>query len=206
MPVPDAHPHGSAAHVLALLRYTAWAHARMLGALRAALAEAPAPPGAPLCRACRLADHLVRAERIWRGRVEDTADARVAVWPEAGAWHAPEAAALDALAEGFEASSRAWQGLVTQAGADGLGRRVRYRTSRGTAYATPLSDIVTHVAHHGTHHRAQIALLLREAGHTPPATDFIAYVRLRDAASPDAASPDAASSSNQAARRGEDGP
>jgi uncharacterized damage-inducible protein DinB len=182
MPVPDAHPHGSAAHVLALLRYTAWAHARMLDALHDALvthaaAQAGEPLPESLRQACRVADHVLRAERIWRGRVEGTGDARLAVWPEAGTWKAPAARDLEARARGLEASSHAWRRLVRAAGDAGLGRRVRYRTSRGTAYATPLGDIVTHVAHHGTHHRAQIALLLREAGHTPPATDYVAFTR-----------------------------
>jgi uncharacterized damage-inducible protein DinB len=33
------------------------------------------------------------------------------------------------------------------------------------------------VVNHGTHHRAQIALLLREAEIAPPATGYIYYLR-----------------------------
>lgn len=52
-----------------------------------------------------------------------------------------------------------------------------YANSEGTPFETPLRDILTHVANHGTHHRAQIVLVLREAKIAPPPTDYIFYVR-----------------------------
>ena len=61
--------------------------------------------------------------------------------------------------------------------AGALDAPVAYTNSSGTAFETPLRDILTHVVNHGTHHRAQIALVLREAGIAPPATDYIYFVR-----------------------------
>ncbi len=40
-----------------------------------------------------------------------------------------------------------------------------------------MSEIVTHVAMHGSYHRGQIARQLRSAGLEPPYTDFIQYTR-----------------------------
>lgn len=39
-----------------------------------------------------------------------------------------------------------------------------------------LADLITHVTNHSTYHRGQVALLLRQLGHTPPATDFRLWV------------------------------
>ncbi len=55
---------------------------------------------------------------------------------------------------------------------------VNYKNSRGDAWNSTLEDILTHVANHGTHHRAQIASRLKELGLNPPVIDYIAYSRL----------------------------
>lgn len=58
-----------------------------------------------------------------------------------------------------------------------LGEVVTYKNSKGVQYTNSVADIVQHLAIHGQHHRAQIFSLLREAGVTPPQTDFIFWVR-----------------------------
>ncbi|MBO6622065.1 MAG: hypothetical protein JJ892_09590 [Balneola sp.] len=52
-----------------------------------------------------------------------------------------------------------------------------YKNSKGVEYKTKVSEILQHVIIHGQHHRAQIALLLRQKGITPPGTDFIYFTR-----------------------------
>ncbi len=55
---------------------------------------------------------------------------------------------------------------------------VPYQNSKGVNYTNNLSDIITHVINHGTHHRAQIGQLLKQAGiEKLPMTDYIAFVR-----------------------------
>jgi uncharacterized damage-inducible protein DinB len=44
------------------------------------------------------------------------------------------------------------------------------RTLDGTTYS--LGELVQHALNHSTYHRGQVALLLRQLGHLPPATDF----------------------------------
>lgn len=143
-----------------LLRYTRWANAQVLSVLRDA--------GAAPERARALLSHLLRTQDVWYGRVEGTDHAHLDFWATD---------TLPACAERAEASARRWRTLLHDTADDDLDRSVSYTNSKGTAYDTSLRDILTHVFNHGTHHRAQIALLLREAGVAPPVTDYIYFVR-----------------------------
>ena len=58
-----------------------------------------------------------------------------------------------------------------------LDQDVSYKDTEGVNHHTALKDILTHVANHGTHHRGQIATLLRQENIAPPASDFIFYCR-----------------------------
>jgi uncharacterized damage-inducible protein DinB len=43
-------------------------------------------------------------------------------------------------------------------------------TVRGQQFQ--LRELIQHIVNHSTYHRGQVALLLRQLGHTPPGTDF----------------------------------
>mgnify|MGYP001804177869 CR=1 FL=1 len=58
-----------------------------------------------------------------------------------------------------------------------FGRIISYQTLEGENFSNRLADLLTHLANHGTHHRSQIALLLREEGIAPPASDYFYYLR-----------------------------
>lgn len=142
-----------------LLRYTQWAHNRVLDTLH----SADAVPE----RILELMSHLLRTQDVWYGRVASPDHAALDFW------------AVDDLrtcAERAENSMERWRSLVADR-IDRLDQLVSYTNSSGTAFEPPLRDILRHVVNHSTHHRAQIALLLREAGIPPPATDYIFFVR-----------------------------
>lgn len=143
-----------------LFQYTRWANERVLDALQ----SADAVPD----RAVELFSHLLRAQDLWFGRTQDTDHATLSLWVEED---------LEACAERLEASDRRWQEVLDGVTEEALDHPIAYTNSKGTAFETPLRDILSHVVNHGTHHRAQIALVLREADITPPATDYIFYVR-----------------------------
>ncbi len=158
-PLPDA-----SAKERTLLQYTQWANGRVLDTLRAADAVPE--------RILELMSHLVRTQDVWYGRVANTDHARLDFWAVDD---------LDVCAERAKASVERWRSLVADR-LDRLDQSIAYTNSSGTAFETSLRDILRHVVNHGTHHRAQIALLLREAGVPPPATDYIYFVRANEPA------------------------
>jgi uncharacterized damage-inducible protein DinB len=134
----------------------------------AALASLAASGARPeLGDAVRLYAHIAAAEHLWLSRIEAT-PAALAVWP---ALSLDEARGL-AVREGARFAA-----LVGGADEATLGRVVSYRNSAGQDFVNTISDIVTHVAVHGEHHRGQIARLVRAAGGVPPNTDFIQFAR-----------------------------
>lgn len=54
---------------------------------------------------------------------------------------------------------------------------VFYQNNEGRSYVNKHSEILFHLINHSTHHRAQIALLLRQAGIVPTGSDYIFYKR-----------------------------
>ncbi len=54
---------------------------------------------------------------------------------------------------------------------------ILYQNTRGDEFRNSTQDILTHVANHSTHHRAQIAARIREMGIAPPPTDYIVFLR-----------------------------
>ena len=142
-----------------LLRYNQWANARVLDTLQSA-GDVPE-------RALELFSHLLRSQDVWYGRVQNTDHADLDFWTTDS---------LSACAERLDASTQRWDALLSSR-SDALDQPISYTNSKGTAFETPLRDLLTHIVNHGTHHRAQIALLLREADISPPATDYIFFVR-----------------------------
>jgi len=148
----------------AFVRYNAWANRRAATMLEA-LSEAQQ------VRPLRLLSHLLRAETVWLGRLQGTADAALSLW---------ETDALGVCRERITTNTAAFEAVSSLTAAD-LNTTVSYTTTQGTPYQTPVRDILSHVFNHSTHHRGQISLLVREAGHTPLPLDYIAYVRLGSA-------------------------
>jgi uncharacterized damage-inducible protein DinB len=148
-----------------LVAFDAWANHRMAGAL--------VHPDAP-ARARELFTHVLAAHDIWWARIggaEDGGGARPELAPSDYDAHVERVhARLDAL-------------LATES-ADSLERPISYRDLRGNSHATILREIVVHLVQHGTHHRAQVASLLVQAGLESPRLDFIVFARERAGGNP----------------------
>ena len=144
--------------LLSLIGHMRWADAVVAESLQ----QSPDP------EAARLFAHIASVEHLWFTRIEARPAAH-AVWP---ADMAPAEAAVLAAEH-----ADLYQRLVDGATAEQLARRVAYRNSAGREFHSRVSDIVTHVAMHGSYHRGQIARRLRLAGFEPPYTDFIQYTR-----------------------------
>lgn len=145
-------------HIRSLLAHMAWADERILQSLR--------QPDLP-SRALELYAHVLGAEHVWLARLEQRA-ATVPVWPIMTLEECTRLAALNR--DGYQA-------YVDRLTSDDLRRTVHYRNSAGVEFDTPIEDILVHVAMHGSYHRGQVTLLVRDAGAEPRPTDYIAFVR-----------------------------
>lgn len=58
-----------------------------------------------------------------------------------------------------------------------LEKTITYNTSKGEPFQNLTRDIFMQIINHSTHHRAQIALLLRQSNIAPPISDYIFYKR-----------------------------
>jgi uncharacterized damage-inducible protein DinB len=56
-------------------------------------------------------------------------------------------------------------------------KRIKYTNTKGNDFTNTIKDVIVQVLNHSTYHRAQIALLIRQAGGEPAKTDYIFYQR-----------------------------
>ena len=145
-----------------LYDHLAWADVNARDALRGV------PPDAPEhARALAIYAHIAAAEHIWLARLEGRAP-EYAVWPTLD---------LDAAAALAAESAAGLRACVARLTPGDLTREVTYRNSAGQEFRNRIEDILAHVALHGSYHRGQLALLARQGGGHPAATDYIAFVR-----------------------------
>jgi uncharacterized damage-inducible protein DinB len=146
-------------HIRKLVDHLKWADAAALEALRAS-------PGSDL-RAVTIYAHVLGAEAVWLARLDGRV-ADVAVWPslsvdECAALSARNAAELDAL--------------LASLTPDDLAREIDYSNSAGQRFRSTIEDILLHVALHGSYHRGQVALVIRDGAGEPISTDYIGFIR-----------------------------
>jgi len=108
--------------------------------------------------------HILNAHHIWNARIDGSE-------PEYQPWepHLPETYP--------DLNNAALLRTRVILESDDPIRTVRYANTVGQTFTSSVGDILFHVVNHGTHHRAQIASLLRAAGFSPPSMDWIAYKR-----------------------------
>ena len=145
-----------------LFEHMAWADAAAREAVRRMPADAP-----ELTRATAIYAHLFGAEQLWLARLGGR-PAEYPVWPTLG---------LDVAGRLAADTVRAFQALVARLDDASLAREVSYVNSAGRAFTNRVDDILLQVAMHGSYHRGQIALLVRQGGGEPAPTDYIVFAR-----------------------------
>lgn len=141
-----------------LLDHMEWANRRALEVVRETGDE----------RGLELLAHVLATERVWMARIRTGDSSGLEIWPELTA---DECEGM--MRENLERYRR----FAESASEEDLRRAASYRNSSGTAFDTPVGEILHHVWLHGAYHRGQIARELREAGEEPVNTDFIRFVR-----------------------------
>lgn len=110
----------------------------------------------------RLFSHILAAQVVWISRVMGKKTA-MEIWPELSVQE------MKAL---IDENNEKLIALISM-----KEEGITYHNSKGEAFENKVGDILTHLIIHGQHHRAQIAKLIRQAGKTPPGTDFIFFMR-----------------------------
>lgn len=144
-------------HYTKLFEYNLWANNAFSEVLRANQFQNS--------KILKLISHMANAQSIWLSRIKKETSS-IGVWDE----HTLKEA-LELLAN----SSQDWLDFIYSGDMDQ--ETISYKNSKGNEFESRLGDILTHVVNHGTHHRGQIAHMLREEDIDPPASDFIFYVR-----------------------------
>lgn len=149
-------------HLREKFAYNDWANRRVIVALK------NAEPSAAIETCVGILTHLLTAEREYFERLYGKDSTGMDFWPKMTAAECGELARE--IAETYEK-------LLRRFDEEGLDIRVKYRTSEGIPFENTYRELLTHVLFHSAIHRGNIIIKLREAGHEPPKTDYIFYLR-----------------------------
>ena len=112
--------------------------------------------------------HIVHAQAIWLGRLNDHLPARTPLW---------ETISNEEISRKLRKNNAAWNTYLALLSEDDFEKEIEYVNTKGEVFKNKIRDILFHVINHATHHRAQISTLLRKAETAPPITDYIFYIR-----------------------------
>lgn len=171
-------------HFALLARYNAWMNDKLLQAARQLPPQAlRADRGAFFGSILGTLNHLVVTDTMWFRRFLDHpaalrtgALAPIAAMPVENRL---DAAPFDTLEDlrprraAIDAAIGAWIGVL---GAEDLAYILSYRNSKGIASRRETASLLLHVFNHQTHHRAQAATLLTQAGVDVGVTDLLVLV------------------------------
>jgi uncharacterized damage-inducible protein DinB len=111
--------------------------------------------------------HLLNAQQIWLSRCLGTSSSNYQLWPKL-----EPHTFNDIIAK----NHTEWISLLSNE--IDLRQIIVYKNFKGEEFRSKLIDILAHVINHGTHHRAQIGVLLKQSeGIELPSTDYVHYVR-----------------------------
>lgn len=142
-----------------LLNYDSWANSTVFRSIR------QLPESKKRSEILSLFAHLLTAQLVWVNRIKKE-PLPSEIWPSLSI---PE---IEKLLQDNPPKIRE---LISK-----KGEVIHYKNSKGESFTNSVEEILLHLTIHGQHHRAQIATLLRQAGQTPPATDFIFFLRTLD--------------------------
>lgn len=153
-----------------MFTYTRWANERFIEAIRGLSQEQyvrPIESSFPTIR--DTLGHIVFAEWLWLRRWNGESPSVAPAWTVEPAL---ETLALQARTVADERSA-----FLETVGEQTLAAPLAYRTMAGDPFVHPLGELLTHVANHSTYHRGQLTTMLRQAGASPPSTDYSVWLR-----------------------------
>lgn len=140
--------------------YDFWANERILASLKSNSEIGK--------RLLEIFSHILGAQKLWYLRITGGEYNHQMVWPTK---------LLEECEDTLQQNKELWLDYLHQLTIDDLSKKISYTNSKGEFYKSSIYEILMQVIMHGTYHRGQIAVLLRQADVQPPATDYIYYVR-----------------------------
>ncbi len=155
-----------------LYDYNYWANQRILqsvAAVNPAQFTMPTPAFAQASLRTILV-HIVTGEWVWRSRCQEQVSPTTmldeADFPD-----------LASLVERYQIEEQKMRGYLASLTDNDLGQTIHYQTISGKSMAHKLAYLLHHVVLHGMQHRAEVATILTDLGHSPGDIDFIMYLR-----------------------------
>lgn len=155
------------ADVKRLYGYNDWANARMLAAIEELSDEQRTrtiPSSFPTIQ--ETLTHIAFAEWVWLRR-----------WLGESPLAPPEGTSLSEVRERLQSVAVERRAYLDGLTDDALAGTLSYRSVTGDPFTMNLGDLLVHCANHSTYHRGQLVTMLRQAGATPPGTDFTVFAR-----------------------------
>ena len=109
--------------------------------------------------------------QLWRGESLEEVVGREPEWEEA---RFADVAVLEAR---WSVEERHLQLFVQALTDERLKTRMAFEFVPGQPWEFSLAHLMQHVVNHSSYHRGQVITLLRQLGHTPPATDFLEFLK-----------------------------
>ena len=150
---------GMKSFFLKLYQYNDWANRRVIDCL--------ARQHVSDIKILKIFAHVVCAQQIWFNRINGLPKSPLKLWGDYS---------LDEIKTISEEASRNWLDFINRE--ESFDRLLKYNNYVGDYYETNVQDLMAHLVNHGTYHRGQIAVLLRESGFEPVNTDFVTYDRV----------------------------
>jgi len=111
--------------------------------------------------------HAVGAQALWLSRWQATPPPKIR--------QLQEGRALEMIREAYAASHHDLRCFVPSVNDEALSGAVSYVDTQGNGQHRVLWQTMLHVANHGTHHRAETALLLTSLGRPPRQLDYVFF-------------------------------
>lgn len=140
-------------------KYNAWANRRVIGCL-----EQQAVTDEKILT---VFGHLLAANFIWLNRIQNLPKSEYKLWGNYD---------LNTLKQMVEEADQRWMSFLEQT--ENFDRVLKYNNYVGDYFENNVQQIMIHLVNHGTYHRGQVAMLLRQKGFEPVNTDFITYDRV----------------------------
>lgn len=113
--------------------------------------------------------HTMGAQEIWLARFGGVSPTRLLDPKDFGT--------LALVRQYWDQIEQHTRGFIDAVEDDVLAETMHYTTTAGVPFAYPRWQTMVHQVNHATQHRAELALLLTQAGHSPGDMDMLLYMR-----------------------------